>query len=103
MNTEKKKHKLRLALFTAEKKHVEAYNKLHSFELEQSAKSGQKIYQIPVMYSVEATVTVYADNIEEAFNAADNLITPPGEYVDGTWELNVNNLKEEKLLVGVVK
>ena len=51
-----------------------------------------KVYSIPVHWAMSATVTIKAENIEEAIKKVSELPALPrrhAEYVDGSFEVNV--------------
>ena len=50
-----------------------------------------KYFKIPVEYSLYGTITIEADNIEDAIKKAqedDNIPLPEGYYIDGSWQVN---------------
>lgn len=100
---EHRRAELALELQDAERKHRNAWRKLHALELEHNAEVGEKIYEIPFSYTVEGTMTVYAHTLDIAYDKVQDVRTPLGEYRDGSWESNPDNETEESMMVGIVK
>ena len=94
---------LALALSAARLKCEEAFTKLHTLEIEQFAEEGDNIYNIPFQYTVTGTLQVYAKTLDIAYDKVMDARTPPGEYLDDSWENNPSEESEESMIIGVVR
>jgi hypothetical protein len=51
-------------------------------------------YIIPVYWTVDAEITIEAESLEEAITCAHNDDLPDGVYVDDSFKINIDALKE---------
>jgi hypothetical protein len=98
-NFETVREELKIAEENCEKLREE----LTLIEFEKMASIYQKIYRIPVQWTVHAEVVVPGNNLKEAIYNVYKIEIPVGGYIDDSWEVNPYDQKEEELLEGHVK
>jgi len=86
----------------AENQYKEAFYKLHNLESQQFAEVGDNIYEIPFQYTVTGTLRVCAKTLDIAYDIMRDARTPPGEYLDDSWENNPFDESQESMIVGIV-
>ena len=96
------KNKVKQELADAERKHRALVRELQNIEAEEMGDNGDRIYQIPVQFTVSADMVVYAPDLKRAIDRLEDMTTPVGDYVDGSWEVNPFDESEETLLQGFV-
>ena len=89
-------------LLKAKENFEAAYEKLASFEREKFAQEGNTIYSIPFTYSVSGMHIIYAQDYESACWQINELIIPPGEYVDDSFVINPGKESQESLILGKI-
>jgi len=97
------KETVRKELAEAERLYRALNKELLEIEDEEVSEEGDKIFLVPVSYSVRAYICVSAPNLETADERAADMSTPVGDYMDDSWIFNTHEDSEEALLQGYVR
>jgi len=89
-------------LAKAERRHRKLVSELQAIEAEEMGDVGDKIFRIPVHFTVSAVMVVHAPTFGRALDRLEDMTTPVGEYVEDSWVANPFDEPEVELIQGIV-